>query len=294
VFGLPYNPAYWGLIAEAQQTLPQEYDLSALVRQIGMDLRATGETPPADFNVAGISSLTEGLFMRRHDPSNATRGFHDTAGRVAEIASIDHDVEIGAVDFPGKAVVHVVDLSSLEGEHARSTLALAVLRALWKTSREQWWHRHMTKKKAQRTPTFVVVDEAHHLCPAEQMESPIGTRVREALLEIATEGRKYGLWLVLGTQRSTRLHPTILSEINNFMLMRTTSPTDLECLSKLLSNEKIKSDLANLERANPVKSSWGFLAGEWARDSYEKVKVSSRRTAHIEGNFEADEWISRR
>jgi DNA helicase HerA-like ATPase len=229
-------------------------------------------------------------YVERYEDSNPIRGFHDTAGRVAEIASIDHDVEIKALDFPGGAVVHVVDLSSLQREHARNTLALAVLRALWRTSREQWWHRHLTKKKASRTATFVVVDEAHHLCPEGQMESPIGLRVRESLLEIATEGRKYGLWLVLGTQRPTRLHPTILSEISNFMLMRTTSPADLERLSNLLSNERINSDLAKLERAN-ANGSWGFLAGEWAKDGYEKVKVSLRQTAHIEGSFKADEWV---
>ena len=191
------------------------------------------------------------------------------------------------IDFPNKAVVHVVDLSSLEGEHARSTLSLAVLRALWKDSRMQWWQRHLTRKKAPRTPTFVVVDEAHHLCPADQMESPIGIRVKESLLEMATEGRKYGLWLIFGTQRPTRLHPTILSEISNFMLMRTTSSADLTFLSNLFQRNKIVSDLAKLER----NKGFGFLAGEWANNDYEKVAVTSRRTAHIEGGFEPDEWI---
>lgn len=286
VFGLPYNHAYWGPIAEAQRNLVETYNIQSLVTELGKTQFKTYA------NLDGVASLTEGLFTRHSDPLYVKRygeaslsgGFYDTPQRVVE-----NELPTGD-KCSDRGVVHVIDLSSLEGEHARCTLALAVLRALWKASRKQWWYRHMTKKKAPRTATFVVVDEAHHLCPAERMESPIGIRVREAILEIATEGRKYGLWLVLGTQRPTRLHPTVLAEMSNFMLMRTTSSADLEFLSKLLSNDSIKSDLAKLER----KQGWGFLAGEWARDGYEKVKVSSRQTAHIEGSFEDGEWISRR
>jgi DNA helicase HerA-like ATPase len=49
----------------------------------------------------------------------------------------------------------------------------------------------------------------------------------ERLIQIAAEGRKYGLWLLLSTQRPSKIHPQVLSQCDNLVLMRMNSPADI-------------------------------------------------------------------
>ena len=50
-------------------------------------------------------------------------------------------------------------------------------------------------------------------------------------MQIAAEGRKYGLWLLLSTQRPSKVHPNALSQCDNLALMRMSSPRDLDDLA---------------------------------------------------------------
>ena len=55
----------------------------------------------------------------------------------------------------------------------------------------------------------------------------------ERLVQIAAEGRKYGLWLLLSTQHPSKLHPQLLSQCDNLMLMRMNSPADVAELTEV-------------------------------------------------------------
>lgn len=87
-----------------------------------------------------------------------------------------------------------------------------------------WTRRH------DRTPTLIVIDEAHNLCSAEPSH-PLHVAVTERLVQIAAEGRKYGLWLLLSTQRPSKIHPQVLSQCDNLALMRMNSRGDLDELA---------------------------------------------------------------
>ena len=56
---------------------------------------------------------------------------------------------------------------------------------------------------------LLVIDEAHNLCSPD-LESLLGRTVRNRIIQIAAEGRKYGLWLLLSTQRPSKVHPGIV------------------------------------------------------------------------------------
>ncbi|HEY8320104.1 MAG TPA: ATP-binding protein, partial [Amnibacterium sp.] len=58
-------------------------------------------------------------------------------------------------------------------------------------------------------------------------------RVRERLIQIAAEGRKFGLWLLLSTQRPSKIHVNVLSQCDNLALMKMTSSRDLAELGRL-------------------------------------------------------------
>ena len=51
-------------------------------------------------------------------------------------------------------------------------------------------------------------------------------------MQIAAEGRKFGLWLVLSTQRPSKVHPNALSQCDNVALMRMNAPNDLAALAE--------------------------------------------------------------
>jgi len=110
----------------------------------------------------------------------------------------------------------VVDLGPLESDQ-RHTVALAVLTHLW-------------KNRYSRQPVLLAIDEAQHLCkpnPSSWLEA----ETTDLINLIAAEGRKFGIYLLLATQRPRKVHPNALSECDNAILMRLNSRADLSFIA---------------------------------------------------------------
>jgi uncharacterized protein len=136
------------------------------------------------------------------------------------------DWQIWALDRPAATDIvaerppaTVLDLGSLERQEEQLTVALSVLNDLW-------------NRREERRPVLLVIDEAHNLCSPD-LESLLGVAVRNKVIQIAAEGRKYGLWLLLSTQRPSKVHTGIVSQCDNLTLMRMNSPNDLAELGDL-------------------------------------------------------------
>ncbi len=115
----------------------------------------------------------------------------------------------------------VVDLGSLQTLEEKALVSEAVLATLW---------RHRTD----RQPTLVVVDEAHNVSPSEPGD-PITAIATEHAQRIAAEGRKFGLYLLVSTQRPHKVHEQVLSQCDNLVLMRMNSRSDLAYVGELFS-----------------------------------------------------------
>lgn len=115
----------------------------------------------------------------------------------------------------------VVNLGGFENPEEPLVVALSILEDLW-------------ARRHERRPIMIVIDEAHNFC-APDLESELAREIRSQIIRIAAEGRKYGLWLLLSTQRPSRIHPSILSQCDNLALMRMSSASDLDDLIKTLS-----------------------------------------------------------
>ena len=113
----------------------------------------------------------------------------------------------------------MLDLSGFRDPHEPLAVSLDLIEALW-------------AQRETRTPTLIVLDEAHNLCPAEP-HGPMQAALVERLIQIAAEGRKYGLWLLLSTQRPSKIHPQVLSQCDNLVLMRMNSPGDIAELAEV-------------------------------------------------------------
>ncbi|MCU1481445.1 MAG: ATP-binding protein [Subtercola sp.] len=107
----------------------------------------------------------------------------------------------------------VLDLGGFEAAEEPLIAALSVLDDLW-------------ARREERRPVLIVIDEAHNLCSPE-LTSPLQVAIRELITQIAAEGRKFGLWLLLSTQRPSKIHPSIISQCDNLALMKMSSPLDL-------------------------------------------------------------------
>lgn len=122
-------------------------------------------------------------------------------------------------DIDDGADATVVDLGGFATPSESRAAALAVLDHLW-------------ENREQRVGRLIVIDEAHNLCTPEPV-TPVEKLLTERIVQIAAEGRKYGLWLLLSTQRPSKVHPNALSQCDNLALMRMSSPRDLADLSQV-------------------------------------------------------------
>jgi DNA helicase HerA-like ATPase len=73
---------------------------------------------------------------------------------------------------------------------------------------------------------LIVIDEAHNLCVPNPV-TPLETALTERISQIAAEGRKYGMWLLLSSQRPSKIHPNVISQCDNLALMKVSSSRDL-------------------------------------------------------------------
>jgi uncharacterized protein DUF87 len=119
----------------------------------------------------------------------------------------------------------VVDLGSLPNVEARLLVAGNILEKIWDLG------QHSAKPER----VTIVVDEAHNLVtPDPELELRVVTT--EILNRIAAEGRKYGLCLLLMTQRPSKLHPNSLGMVSNLVCMRVTNQDDLGVVRTVFGN----------------------------------------------------------
>ena len=121
----------------------------------------------------------------------------------------------------GDARCLVVDLGSLSTRDEQRLVAAAVLSTLW-------------NERERRQPVLIVMDEAHNVCPAEP-DDPLTALSTELAVRIAAEGRKFGLYLLVSTQRPQKVAENALTQCDNLLLMRMNSRADLAFVGDVFS-----------------------------------------------------------
>lgn len=84
-----------------------------------------------------------------------------------------------------------------------------------------------------KLPVLFVLEEAHTFVPGKAYTSA-EKRAVETTKQIAQEGRKFGVGLVLISQRPSRLDETTLSQCNSFIIMRMVNPADQYFVRKVI------------------------------------------------------------
>ena len=92
--------------------------------------------------------------------------------------------------------------------------------------------RNTDEKINNDIPILLVFEEAHKYVPNSELSKFRASK--NSIERIAKEGRKYGVTLLLASQRPSEISETIFSQCNNFIAMRLTNPNDQNYVKKLL------------------------------------------------------------
>jgi len=85
-----------------------------------------------------------------------------------------------------------------------------------------------------RTPLCFVCDEAHLYMPTAEGRGATHREALRAFEQIAKEGRKYGVGLLIVSQRPADVSRTVLAQCNNFIVLRLTNDQDQNVVAKLV------------------------------------------------------------
>lgn len=158
---------------------------------------------------------------------------------------------IGAND---KESLTIIDLSLLPSD-VTSIITAVVARMIFEAQ------QRYLKLNKQCLPTVLVMEEAHYFIKRyndDAENTGPTTQCCKVFEKIAREGRKFGLGLVLSSQRPSELSPTVLSQCNSFLLHRISNDRDQELVHRLLPDNMrgILNEIPSLPSQYAVLLGW--------------------------------------
>lgn len=127
-------------------------------------------------------------------------------------------------------------------------------------------HFYETHKLNVSTPpnktVHLIVDEAHNILSQQSQREEEGWKDYrlELFEEIIKEGRKFGFYLTLSSQRPADISPTIMSQVHNFFIHRLVNDRDLALLDNTIStlDSLSKSMIPNLSKGACIVTGTAF------------------------------------
>lgn len=208
---------------------------------------------------------TEGLIgaINQQRPNDANKKNHEDFNKV--IRKIDSLLKDGRLNFmmeswdgaedllptivnqflTQQTTVQIVDLSGVPNEVA-GVASAAIARVVFQL--KVW----QTEDERQNSPVLLVCEEAHRYVPNRgeaQYEA-----AQSAIRRIAKEGRKYGVGLLLVSQRPSEVESTVLSQCNSWIVLRITNDADREHVRSVLpdSMSGLTKMLSGLRRQEAI------------------------------------------
>lgn len=186
-------------------------------------------------------------------------------------------LEGGASRPGGKGGVKVIDFSEVPSDILPLIVSL-VGRLVF--SAHQWM------PASARHPIALFCDEAHLYIPNDNRDSGLGEVAGAVFERIAKEGRKYGIGLVVISQRPSEVNRTILSQCNNLITMRLTNGEDQAVVRRLLPDS-----LGGFAEILPVLDTGEALVVGDASLLPSRIRVSAPSMKPSSGTIEFwDKW----
>nr|WP_280523776.1 DUF87 domain-containing protein [Rhizobium sullae] len=187
-------------------------------------------------------------------------------------------------DGASNGQIAVVDLSLVPSEIVH--IVVSVLARLIFESLQRYRRAH---PKGQTLPTVLVLEEAHTFVRrGKDDDGPASSPTqlcREVFERIAREGRKFGLGLVLSSQRPSELSPTVLAQCNTFLLHRIVNDADQNLVARL-----VPDNVGGLLRELPSLPSRQAVLLGWAAPIPVLVEVDELPDAQRPQSADPDFW----
>lgn len=224
--------------------VPRPFNGNQLLRSV----EATAE-------LLGVSEYVETMLMRIRTILSDSR-MKVVSGNTNGMTLDDWLREYIGDSQASNGTVTVIDLSLVPAEVVH--VITAVIARMTLESLQRYRKNH---HKGKTLPTVLVMEEAHtfikryHDDSENQNSAAICCQVFE---KIAREGRKFGLGLVLSSQRPSELSPTVLSQCNSYLLHRISNDRDQELVNKLVPDNLrgLLRDLPSLPSRNAILLGW--------------------------------------
>ena len=121
--------------------------------------------------------------------------------------------------------IRIIDISGLPNEVA-GPLTASIARLLFQ------YKLYQSTEERKRDPILVVCEEAHRYVP-NRGEAQYAA-AQDGIRRLAREGRKYGVGLMLVSQRPSDVEETVLSQCNTWLVLRLTNSADQNHVRRML------------------------------------------------------------
>jgi DNA helicase HerA-like ATPase len=142
--------------------------------------------------------------------------------------------------------ITIIDLSGVPFEVLSITVSL-ITRLLFDFGYNYKKYSETIPDKQHDMPILLVLEEAHKYVPKSDLARFKASK--NSIERIAKEGRKYGVTLLLASQRPSEISETIFSQCSNFVVMRLTNPDDQNYVRRILPDTfgNLTSNLSSLK-----------------------------------------------
>jgi len=182
----------------------------------------------------------------------------------------------------GGGTLAIIDLSLIPSEVLHLMIGVVARIVFEATQRYR-------KLKDKELPTVLVLEEAHTFIKRgsdEESGIPTPTQMcRQTFERIAREGRKYGLGLVISSQRPSELSPTVLAQCNTFLLHRMVNDRDQYLVGKL-----VPDNLGGLLKELPSLPSRQAILLGWAVTVPTLVEITELPKEHRPHSSDPEFW----
>jgi hypothetical protein len=218
-------------IAQFDRDKPRPFAMDELMNHIRFSQAVqvvSGRTKAksaTDLSKEGFRSILDKLSVLRRDPRIRfmMREWNDQSSSLAHIIAqlVGHIQGAGGVDQD----IRIIDISGLPNEVA-GPLAAMLARLLFQ------YKVYQTTEERRRDPVVLVCEEAHRYVP-DRGEAEYAA-AQTAIRRIAREGRKYGIGLMLVSQRPADVESTVISQCGTWLVLRLTNAADQQHVSRFL------------------------------------------------------------
>jgi hypothetical protein len=217
-------------IVEFDRDKPRPFSLDEMVNHItylqGARIKGTvlERIPDGDFT-KNFKSILDKLAILRRDPRiNFLMANWDTGAPTLSQVLAQFVSEVQAAD-ESKKDIRILDISGIPNEVA-GPLAGMLARLMFQ------YKLYQTSDERKKDPILLVCEEAHRYVP-DRGEAEYAT-AQIAIRRIAREGRKYGLGLMLVSQRPADIESTVISQCGTWLVLRLTNQADQQHVARFL------------------------------------------------------------